>query len=443
MPEVRVLCAADLHLGRRPAGLPGGEGARVESASAWSALVDRARAEAVDLVVLAGDVVDRLNRSFEAYGPLQRGIRALDSAGIPVVAVAGNHDHDVLHDVAGEVTDGGLRVLGRGGAWERWTLRDDAGRPVLHVDGWSFPDGHWRDDPAAAYDPSALASSASAGPGESGAPGSDVPVLGLLHCDLDQPGSPYAPVTTAGLRSLPVTAWVLGHVHAPRLRSSPGAAPILYPGSLQALGAGEPGPHGAWILELGGGGTTAFRRVPLSATRYETVDVDLEGIDDVPALNAAVRRSLQRHLDRLGEESTGPLRVVVCRVHLTGRTALHGRVERALEGLDALDLADPAGLRLVVDPRVVVDTAPALDLESLARGTDAPAMLARLLLGGADAELRRRASRAAAAVTARSHYAGAGLPELDADPDSERVADALRRQAGRLLDAVMAGKGAP
>lgn len=429
MTDLTILCAADLHLGRRPADLRGAGGSRIASKAGWSSLVDRARADAVDLVVLAGDVIDELNRSFEAYGPLERGIRTLKAAGIPVVAVAGNHDHDTLPDVAAEVGDGNLVVLGRGGEWERWTLEDDDGAPRLHVDGWSFPDGTWREDPTAGYDAAAL-----------GDPGG-APVLGLLHADLDQAGSPYGPVTAARLRSLPPAAWVLGHIHVPSLEEDAGVAPILYPGSLQALDAGERGVHGAWVLELGAATTPAFRQVALSSVRYDRVTVDVAGEDDAAGVMGAVRRALKEHLDALGEEATGPLRRVQVRVRVTGRTAVHGRMAEALAELGGLELTDDAGLRLVADPRPVIETRPALDLESLARGSDSPALLARLLLdldaGGAlPDELARRATAAVTRIADRSHYLEARLDAVDAD----RARDAVRRQATRLLGALVAEK---
>ncbi|MEJ2679201.1 MAG: DNA repair exonuclease, partial [Gemmatimonadota bacterium] len=348
MAHLTVLCAADLHLGRRPAGLAGTGVDRLSSADAWSNLVGRAVADGVDLVLLAGDVVDRFNRSFEAYGPLDQGIRSLKAAGIPVVAVAGNHDFDVLPDVAAEVGDGHLTVLGRGGAWERWTLKGQDGEPRLHVDGWSFPDQHWHDDPTMDYDPAAFGAPGGArdsAPGSVGgqAPGGmpggahgDVPVLGLVHGDLDQPASPYAPLATSRLRSLDVAAWVLGHIHTPSLREDPAGPSILYPGSVQALKAGERGPHGAWLLELEPGRRPAFRPVALSGVRYDRVDVDVGAVDDAAGLNAAVRTSLRAHLDQVGQASVGPLKVVYCQVRLTGRTRLHGGVEAALDGLGEL-----------------------------------------------------------------------------------------------------------
>ncbi|MFP4622864.1 MAG: exonuclease SbcCD subunit D, partial [Gemmatimonadota bacterium] len=329
--------------------------------------------------------------------------------------------------------EGNLLVLGRGGEWERWTL-ESGGVPVLHVDGWSFPEGHWPDDPTAGYDPAALGETRGA------------PLIGLVHGDLDQPGSPYGPLSGARLRSLAPAAWVLGHEHVPRLDESPGLAPILYPGSLQALDPGETGARGAWIVELGSGRRPTFRRVRLSSVRYDRVDVSVEGVEDVPGLHAAVRRALQRHLDELAEES-GPLRVVHCRVRLTGRTSLHGRIERALEGLGDLQPANEAGLRLVVDPRPIVDTRPALDLESLARGSDAPALLAKLLLeldgpgpSGLPEGLAELAAHAAVEAAGRSHYLTAGLEPLDLSVGSSRLHEGVRRQAARLLDVLTSQK---
>lgn len=438
MAEVTVLCAADLHLGRRATGLSGRwDGGRLSATDTWQRLVDRAVSDSVDLVVLAGDVVDQFNRSFEAYGPLERGVAALADAGIPIVAVAGNHDHDTLPDVAAEVGGGNLTVLGRGGRWERWTLRRTDGEPILHVDGWSFPDGRWDADPTATYDPLSL--------GDVG----DVPVLGLLHADLDVAGSVYAPVTADRLRSFPSVAWVLGHIHIPSLREAPGVTPILYPGSLQALDAGETGPRGAWRIDIRRDGTRHFRHIPLSSVRYDTVAVDIEGAEDQQALVSRVRQALRAHLDDRSAESTGALQRIHCRVQLTGRTPLHGQLVSALDGLDDFSPTDDAGLRLTVDGRPTIGTRPALDLDAIARGTDAPALLARLLLepeesgGDVPADLLERASREATEVGGRSHYATNGLDALNLDPGSVRVAAGVRRQAARLLDALMAQQEAP
>jgi len=427
----KLLCAADLHIGRRPARLPPPwNSGRISAAKAWGDLVDCAIAEQVDALLLAGDVVDQENRYFEAYGPMGDGVRRLKEAGIAVVAVAGNHDHHTLHEVAAEVGEGHLRVLGRGGVWERWTLTGEDGGARLHVDGWSFPAAWHAFDPTVVHD---LA------PPDDGAP-----VLGLLHCDLDGHEERYAPVPAASLARVPVAAWVLGHIHVPGLRQDAGRAPILYPGSLLALGPRETGPHGAWLVEIAPGRAPSFRPIALSRVRYETVHVDVSDISDSDALRAAVTGSLRHRLDAVEGEGASPLAVLSCRVQLSGRTPLHAEAARLLGHLGDLRLAGGSGaeVRLVVE-RVEVETRPAFDLHDLARGGDAPALLAGLLLeldsaspgtGVVDPDLLTRADRAAAAVASRSHFADLGTGGVPA------VRSALRRQAARLLDELMRQK---
>src|SRR6476659_9442001 len=134
---MRVLCTGDVHLGRPLSQIPDSSALKgVSSTAAWRAIVKLALEEKVDLLAISGDLVDAANRYYEAIGPVEEGIRQLADAGIPVVAVAGNHDHSALPRIADRL-DGALTLLGRHEQWERWTLMRD-GRPALHVDGWSF-----------------------------------------------------------------------------------------------------------------------------------------------------------------------------------------------------------------------------------------------------------------------------------------------------------------
>src|SRR5690606_31256677 len=78
---VKILCTGDVHIGRSSTRFRGDPDARALScAGAWSLIVDRAIAERVDLVAVSGDLVDRANRYFEAYGPLERGLERLKEA---------------------------------------------------------------------------------------------------------------------------------------------------------------------------------------------------------------------------------------------------------------------------------------------------------------------------------------------------------------------------
>jgi DNA repair protein SbcD/Mre11 len=430
---LKVLCAADVHIGRTASRMPAA--ASYTAARAWLNLVDLAIREQVHAVLLAGDLVDEQSRFFEASGPVEQGVASLRDAGIAIVAVSGNHDHDVLHRIAHEVGGGHLVVLGRGGKWERHTLRNAAGQPVLHVDGWSFPEARHGSSPLDSYRPEP--------------PGDGVPLVGLLHCDLDSSVPHYAPVPLAALTGTSHAAWVLGHVHAPALKQAPGSTPVLYPGSPLAFDPGEPGVHGAWVLELAGEAPSVFRQVPLSPVRYETVDVDLSDAEEDDDAASAIVSAVSAKLEATVAESDGLLEILVCRLRLQGRTPLHGSLDRIVR--NAEDLEPHRGdARAVVDPRYVIDTLPALDLEGLSRGQDAAAKLAQLLMALDDREavlddaLMHAVRRAAAEVSGRPHYLelGHAAPAGETNHADSAIRELLRRQAALLLDEIMGQKEA-
>jgi DNA repair exonuclease SbcCD nuclease subunit len=363
---VRVLCTGDIHIGRRasrlPEPLPGELDARQFSAAAsWSALVDLAISEQVDVVAISGDVIDRQNRYFEAAGPFERGIRRLAEAGIEAVAVTGNHDFDVLPLLARGLPVGQLRLLGVGGVWERHTIERD-GAPALHIDGWSFPSEHVLSNPLDSY----LSS-----------PGDGVPVLGLLHADLDQSASRYAPVALHDLTQTPVTAWLLGHIHHPQAIAADGRPLILYPGSPLAMDPGETGPHGPWLMELAPGQPARCRQLPASPIRYDQLSVALDAVsgrdDLLDQINAAVQRRLLEISD-----AGGDLTYVAFRLVLTGRTPLHRELARHLRELQADFHPQQNGVTGFVE-RLLDETRPAIDLNDLSRRNDPPGELARVL----------------------------------------------------------------
>ena len=101
---MKVLLAADIHAGRRSSRIPDDvDRPRFSCAAAWQRMVDLAVRERVDLVAAAGDLIDRDNRYFEAFGPLEAGLKRLAEAGIPVAAVS--HGKDLSAVVLGRFYD--------------------------------------------------------------------------------------------------------------------------------------------------------------------------------------------------------------------------------------------------------------------------------------------------------------------------------------------------
>jgi DNA repair exonuclease SbcCD nuclease subunit len=427
---MKVLCAGDLHIGRRPTHLPPDADARgLSCARAWEELVEYAVDQRVDVVALSGDVVDQSNKFYEAIGPLERGLRRLGDAGIVTVAVAGNHDYDVLPQIARSLGGGSFRLLGAGGEWERFTVTSANGER-LHVDGWSFPAEHVRDSPLASY-----------GLGADG----DTPVLGLLHADLDVPRSCYAPVMLADLHARHVALWLLGHIHVPRLHLVQHGSPVLYPGSLQPMDPGEPGVHGAWLLELKPLARAEPRMLPLASVRYATPEIDVAGSSSISELRTLVSERLRTSITELVEESGARLRVLSLRPKISGSTVLHREIEREVARLrDDFEWRGVEATAFI--DAISVGTRPVRDLAALARGDDAVGLLARLARdlasdGGHDGSssvLLEGVRGAASALREARQYRG--VADLSDGFDDDALRALAAQQSLSLLDELLAQK---
>ena len=423
-PRARLLVSGDLHLGRYPSRVPPDDPALAIEAVA-RALVDQAIERAVDAVVLTGDLADEGNKYFEAYGVLERTLHRLADAEVPVFLVAGEHDHDVLGAVVDAVGAPSVRLLGRGQAWE-WATLEKRGEPAVRLVGWSF-----------------------AGPRVHGSPldyfpqvEDGPPVVAVVHGDLDRADSPYAPLALRDLWAQPVAAWLLGHVHTPRLIKRDQRL-VLYPGSPQPLGPAEHGPHGAWVVEVSADGAASATALPIATVRYDAVTVDLTSAVDANEVRERVARTLRQHGEGVHEASPAVRRAVV-RLSLRGRTPAFRSVGAVAEETLEVGETTAAGLAVAVD-RVDDGSRPALDLDSLAEGSGPVATLAALarrLETGRPSEsdlglIRRGVEALQQARRARAFEPLARNGRLDLDLDAEAVAR-LRHQTYRLLDEALA-----
>jgi predicted phosphodiesterase len=423
---IRLLCAADLHLGRRPSRVPPGDD-ELSVASVWRRIVEAAVTRDVDAVLMAGDVVDEDNQYFEALGPLQEGVRQLTDHDIPVFAVAGNHDWDVLPRLAEAVDREGFHLLGRGGQWEAATLEVD-GEPTAEIVGWSFPDAHPPESPLEG-----------AGP----ATETDLPAVGLLHADLGADESRYGPVDRTELEAAAPTAWVLGHLHQPAEHDLAGGL-ALYPGSPQPLDPGEGDRHGISMLEFESDGAASVVRRPVASLQYVECEVDLADVETEDDF----RKQVSTRLDDLHRETVDAapdLEQVVYRITFTGRTAAHRRVSGWSEQLvDQFTPRFDGTVGRVDETRVA--TRPTYDLEKLARSDDPPGVVAQLILqlerGEPSGERTTLVRRLRQTLLEDVYNANAYAPlradsETSGKPDRREVEAMLVEQGWLLLDQLM------
>lgn len=424
MTGLRIMIAGDLHLGRSSSRVRPDGGVDVSARGAWHRLVDATIREGADLLCLTGDVADEHNRYWEALGPLEEGIRRLREHRVRTLAVSGNHDHDVLPRLAARLDPEAFRLLGAGGTWERFTHSVD-GQPVLHVDGWSFAQESVRTSPIASY--------ASTGDVR-------IPVLGMVHGDLDVPESPYAPLARRELLACPVAGWMLGHIHAPLREEVTGRPFITYPGSPQALDPGEPGPHGAVLLELRDGHCAPLRVVPLSSVRYESLAIDLSDVD-AGEVDGRVLDAIDDCAAASAASGGDGLAALSLRLRLVGRTSLTSTRRADLEAsLGDLDRTS-GGIRVTVDG-VRVAVRPPIDLAEHAAAATPPGRLAQLLLDldddrpddARDPRAQRLLDEARQRIEAqRADRTYRDITAADRAPGDQEVRRLVREQAEALL----------
>lgn len=371
--SLSLLAIGDVHLGTRPSSLPdnlaemGVSASELTPEAALSGAVDFAIARAVDAVLFAGDVVESTNARFEALRPLEDVVRRLSNAGIPVLAVVGNHDVEALPRLASRIA--GLSIIGRAGVWESYPIEKD-GRPVVEILGWSFPEQQVKRSPVAELIRSPIVSKF---------PG--LQRLGFLHADLDASGGNYAPVTRNELLTAGVDAWLLGHIHKPSLadsfaRNDP--TPHGYLGSLVGLDASETGPHGPWLINVEDGHISA-RQLATSPLRWEHLEVGIGEFENIEDTADNILDGAERLVQKVHDTDHSP-RLLGVRVHIVGRTRDFEGVQKYVEGGKWRNLWRDVGPTVVFVDKVYNHTELAVDLEELAKGEDPPALLARKLL---------------------------------------------------------------
>jgi DNA repair exonuclease SbcCD nuclease subunit len=419
---VRILCTGDIHIGRQTSKT------RVpyRTADAWTAVVNLAIAQQVDVLAVSGDLIDKDGKHYEAFGPIALGLERLAGAGIETVAITGNHDWDVLARIARQPGMERFNLIGVGGQWQRHTVLRN-GQPLLHVDGWSFDKEHVRISPMTSYRSQEA---------------DGMPVLGMLHADVGSTTSSYAPAQLAQFWGHDPKFWLLGHIHVPQVFAGPGDTGALYPGSPYAMDPGETGVHGAWLLTLDTNGFEPPRQIPLSPVRYETVAVDLSPVSDedglIATLHGAIRDAGQQ---AIAAQPGGQLQEVSLRLHLTGACSAHKHIGRWANQfrLDSESVViDSVTVSL---DKITVAVTPPVNLAALAEGNDPVAETAKLLLAldlpepaPEYAELLRRTRASLGAIHADANFAM--LPPSDALDEHTRAL--LRDQGWKLLSALIA-----
>jgi DNA repair exonuclease SbcCD nuclease subunit len=356
---LKFIHTADIHLDSPLSGLAAYKDAPVDllrnvTRDAFTRLVDLAIEEAVDFMVIAGDLYDGSWKDYNTGHFFCREMGRLNLANIPVYLLFGNHDAD------SEMTKK-LTLPANVHTFETRkasTFRIDALRVALH--GRSYKEAATVDNLASTY-PEPLAGWLN---------------IGVLHTALEgyAAHANYAPCSVAELSAKGYDYWALGHVHEHAvIQTEPW---IVFPGNLQGRHIRETGPRGAVMVNADGAGIRAVERVLVDSLRWEVVTVDASDAGTLQDVIRLVGGAFERLLAATPEHLF--LSVRVC---IQGHTRAHGELFGLESQLREEILGQAAGQgsdRLWVE-KVRLETLPLIDAGALALRTDALADLQRLL----------------------------------------------------------------
>ena len=277
---MRFLHAADVHLDSPCSSRSETVRQKLRDASrlAFQRLVDLALAEAVDAVLIAGDLFDDERLSFQTERFLLEQIHRLDAEFIPVVYATGNHDPGRAGLRSVELAWPGNVTVARDRTAVRIPIESvDRESGARELRGVVTAVGH--ETAAETGDLSTVFPT----------PEGPLPEIAVLHTQVvDSPGSAahqrYAPSQLEGLEKSGHDYWALGHVHKrSALCEHPG---IHYPGNLQGRTHGERGPKGCLLVDVHPGRPPDVEFKKLAPIQWE--DVEIRDPSEATTLDALI-----------------------------------------------------------------------------------------------------------------------------------------------------------
>jgi len=419
---MKFIHAADIHLDSPLVGLERYEGAPVEelrgaTRKAFENLIRLAIDEAVNVVLLAGDIYDGNWRDYNVGLYFVKQMEELARHGIRVFMVSGNHDaaNRISRDLKLPAN------VHRFSSKSPETIVDHALGIAVH--GQSYLTAELQENLAVSYPESV--------------PGCFN--IGLLHSGVTgRPGhANYAPCSLDNLIAKNYDYWALGHIH---LREEMSREPwVVMPGNIQGRHARETGAKGCTLVTVANQTVQDVAHLPLDVVRWARIMVDASQAENPDeALDLAVARCNEAAAacDNL---------LLAVRIEFVGRTPAHAQFitngEQWKNELRALFLSH-FGDRLWAE-KILFKTVHGVDLDGLADAGDPFALLIHAM-GNAD-DLEDVLATERGAIDAVLNKIPADLrdqlelPDLNNPDEMHALFDEIREM---LLPMLVADRGA-
>lgn len=305
----RFIHAADFHLDSPFKGLSKApdavrKGLTESTFAALRKLTELAISESVDFIVIAGDLFDEADRSLRAQLALLQEWERLETEGIAVYAIHGNHDHLGGRRAKLELPSN-VHIFGSDHPSSIPAYRR-TGELAAYIYGMSYGERAETRNLAASYTimPEAPCH------------------IALLHGNVggNAAHDPYAPCTLEQLIGSGFDYWALGHIHKRELLHE--YPHIAYSGNLQGRNPKETGAKGCYIVDVSEARHIHMRFMPIDSVRWLEEDVSIEGVSTEQEL----LRALERKVGQCGRLDSGCS--IMLRIRLIGSGELHKAVSQ-------------------------------------------------------------------------------------------------------------------
>lgn len=334
---------ADLHLGEPFLGISPGMTGNWDRAinqatfQAFEKVVDVAIENRVDALLISGDVYNSDHHSLAAQMAFARELYRAAEYGIASFIIHGNHDP--VENWRAEIPlPPKAHVFGADEA--ACVPLERNGKKLANVYGISYGTAHIYENLALRFQRS-----------------EDVFSIGMLHTEVGNKKSPYAPCSLEDLARSGMDYWALGHVHTRSIRSQ--SPYVVYPGNIQGRDITESGPRGCYLVEVGQYGTISTRFIETDSLRWMDMEVDISGFNHIEALIRKIRSERLILRETVGKP-------VILRLLFTGEGKLHASVA-SREGQEYIlqALNEKEKLRHVFAYFALIEdhTAPGMDLK--------------------------------------------------------------------------------
>ena len=286
MSRIKLLHAADLHLDSPFEGLPAAKAAqrRSEQRELLKKIAHTAEAEAVDLVLLSGDLLNSDSAYTETAEML---MKTLGVMSVPVFISSGNHDFYTRHSPYARLHfPDNVHIFTK-------SEIECVELPSLNarVFGAAFTDK---------YCPALLR-------GFTVQKRDGVLDLMCIHGEVGR-DSQYNPISTQDIAESGMDYIALGHIHAASGLKKAGSTYYAWPGCPEGRGFDECGEKYVYIVELSDG-DCVISPLCLAGRRYEILSVELDGKEPLEAVTDMLPIDTQNDIYRIilrGEADEAP-----------------------------------------------------------------------------------------------------------------------------------------